>query len=52
MNQSGKIFFNSRVETDLSVFKQNMDIVLAIRMVADLEDVKEKYSRATYLEYI
>ena len=35
-------FFNSRVETDLSVFKQNMDIVLTIRMVADLEDVKEK----------
>ncbi len=35
-------FFNSRVENDLRVFKKGMDIILANRMVADLEDVKEK----------
>lgn len=35
-------FFNSRVETDLSAFKDNMDIILANRMVSDLEDVSKK----------
>ena len=35
-------FFNSRVETNFSVFKESMDIILANRMVAELEDVKEK----------
>ena len=35
-------FFNSRVETDLSVFKDNMDIILANRIVPDLENVSEK----------
>ena len=35
-------FFNSRVEADLSVFKVTADIILANRMVSDLEDVKEK----------
>ena len=35
-------FFNSRVETDLSVFKGSVDIILANRMVADLDDVQEK----------
>lgn len=35
-------FFNSRVETDLTVFKANMDIVLANRMTAELVDIKEK----------
>ena len=35
-------FFNSRVENDLSHFKEEVDIILANRMVADLEDVKEK----------
>ncbi|MDB3961750.1 nucleotide sugar dehydrogenase [Paracoccaceae bacterium] len=35
-------FINSHVETDLSVFKGNVDIILANRMVAELEDVKDK----------
>ena len=35
-------FFNSPVETDLSVFKKDVDLILANRMVAELEDVKEK----------
>ena len=35
-------FFNSPVETDLSVFKDKVDIILANRMVADLEDVQVK----------
>ncbi len=35
-------FFNSRVETDLCLFKKNAEIILANRMVSDLEDVKEK----------
>ena len=35
-------FFNSRVETDLSVFKNIADIILANRMVTDLEDVQTK----------
>ena len=35
-------FFNSRVETDVSVFKNNVDIILANRMVPELDDVAEK----------
>lgn len=35
-------FFNSRVEADLRIFKKNAEIILANRMVADLEDVQEK----------
>ena len=35
-------FFNSRVETDLTAFKGNMDIILANRMAAELEDIREK----------
>ena len=35
-------FFNSRVENDLSVLKSNVDIILANRMVAELEDVQDK----------
>ncbi|MGV6889373.1 nucleotide sugar dehydrogenase [Rhodophyticola sp. SM2404] len=35
-------FHNSRVETDLSAFKDSVDIILANRMVADLENVLEK----------
>ena len=35
-------FFNLKVEPDLSVFKNGVDIILANRMVADLKDVKAK----------
>jgi UDPglucose 6-dehydrogenase len=35
-------FFNSRVETDLNAFKNSVDIILANRMVPDLENVLEK----------
>ncbi|MDB9759825.1 hypothetical protein OAB16_00900 [Planktomarina sp.] len=35
-------FFNSRVEADLDLFKKNVDIILANRMVADLDDIHEK----------
>ena len=35
-------FFNSPVEPDLSIFKKTADIVLANRMVSELEDVVEK----------
>lgn len=35
-------FFDSRVETDLTVFKENMDIVIANRMTAELEEIQEK----------
>lgn len=39
---NGTDFFNSRVETDLVVFKGVADIIIANRMVADLNDVQEK----------
>ena len=35
-------FYNSHVETDLAVFKDNVDIILVNRMVPELNDVKEK----------
>ena len=35
-------FFNSRVEKDLNEFKDSVNIILANRMVFDLEDVSEK----------
>ena len=35
-------FFNSRVETDFNEFKESVDIILANRMVSDLEDVSGK----------
>ena len=35
-------FFSSRVETDFGVFKKDAEIILANRMVAELEDVREK----------
>jgi UDPglucose 6-dehydrogenase len=42
-------FFNSRVERDLSSFKKTVDIILANRMVSDLEDVVEKvFTRDLY----
>ena len=42
-------FFNSRVETDLNVFKKDVDIILANRMVVDLKDVQKKvFTRDLY----
>ena len=35
-------FFNSRVEKKFSEFKRGADIILANRMVPELEDVTEK----------
>ena len=35
-------FFNSRVERDFSVFKDDVDVILANRMVPELEIVSEK----------
>ena len=35
-------FFNSRVEKDFDVFKRSVDIILANRMVCELEDVVKK----------
>ena len=35
-------FFNSRVETEFSVFKKSVDVILANRMVPELENVSEK----------
>jgi UDPglucose 6-dehydrogenase len=35
-------FFNSRVETNFNVLKESVDIILANRMLPELEDVSEK----------
>jgi UDPglucose 6-dehydrogenase len=35
-------FFNSRIETNLSSFKNTVDIILTNRMVSELENVSEK----------
>ena len=37
-----ELFFNSKVETDLSEFKCQSDIIIANRVTAELDDVKEK----------
>ena len=36
------MFFNSHVETDLDKFKAFSDIIISNRMIANLEDVREK----------
>ena len=42
-------FYNSRIETDIGVFKDGCDIILANRMVPELEDVLEKvFTRDIY----
>ena len=38
-------FFNSHVEADLNTFKVTIDIILSNRMVPDLFDVKQKFTR-------
>ena len=35
-------FFNSTIERDFQLFKETADIILANRMVADLDDVEQK----------
>ncbi|AYO79271.1 MULTISPECIES: nucleotide sugar dehydrogenase [Sphingobium] len=35
-------FFGSRVERDLGAFKRECDVIIANRMTADIEDVREK----------
>lgn len=35
-------FYNSRVETDLAAFKDSMSVILANRMVSELENVSDK----------
>lgn len=37
-----KTFFNSNVETEIDVFKENSDIILTNRMAAELQDVYAK----------
>ena len=38
-------FFNSRVERSLNAFKKSADIILANRMVSELQDVGKRCSR-------
>ena len=48
----GDTFFNSKVEPNLQKFKKSCDLIVTNWMVDDLEDQKEKFSRAIYLEQI
>jgi UDPglucose 6-dehydrogenase len=42
-------FFNSRVEKDFGEFKRGVDIILANRMVPELDEVSEKvFTRDLY----
>ena len=45
-------FFNSPVEKDLGKFKAEVDLIIANRMVSDLQDVWKKYLPVIYLEMI
>ena len=45
-------FFYSRVEKDLSTFKKRSDIIVANRLVKELDDVRKKFFLAIYLVQI
>ena len=41
-------FFNSSVEVDLVAFKDKADVIVANRIVDDLDDVSDKVFTVTY----